>query len=82
MSSVTPYDLHLAGNSLQKYERIFTKAVKSCGTMLERDLSELTQSLVQVETSTSIEWKSLNEDSDRLCLKAGHRSTNIRTTIA
>ncbi|AMO54760.1 hypothetical protein GZ77_23810 [Endozoicomonas montiporae] len=70
MTSVTPYDLHMAGNSLQKYERVFNKAVKSCGAMLERDLAELTQSLVHVDTSSSIEWKSMNEDSDHLCFKS------------
>ncbi|MET4692743.1 FliM/FliN family flagellar motor switch protein [Endozoicomonas lisbonensis] len=78
MTPVTPYDLHLAGNSLQKYERIFSRAVNSCGTMLERDLAEFTQSLVQVEASSIVEWKSLNEDSDKLCFKSWASINNYK----
>ena len=68
----------LAGNSLQKHERAFDKAVKYCATLLEADLSDLTQSNVKVEAvSTAVEWKSLNKDSDKLYFKSWASVNNL-----
>ena len=70
MNTFTPYDLNLAGNSLQKYDRVFDRVVNSCATMFERDLTDLIQSSVQVGATSIVEWKSLNEDSDALFFKS------------